>query len=179
MRELWQVCQAGPMSEADVARALAKVGGRSFARELRQWVHGTNDLPLRQLLTAHGVSVHDDPAQTAQWLGLRVAEGAHGIQVKNVLRGSACEAAGFAPGDEWIGIEAAGGQDEPGWRLHKLDELQQFTGTARRVVALVSRDQRLLRLPLRLPPPATTWRLAVRDPALMAAWLCHAPAPQP
>jgi hypothetical protein len=35
----------------------------------------------------------------------------------------------------------------------------------------VSRDKRLMRLELAMPPALTTWRLAVQDAALVNDWL--------
>lgn len=155
------------MTEDDFAAVLQDLGGRSFKRELAQWVHGTRELPLRELLHHHGVAVTDEPAQLAQRLGLRVAESNGAIQVKTVLRGGAAEKAGLAAGDEWLGVEAGGS----GWRLGKLDDLLFYAGTHKSVTALVARDRRLLRLPLTLPGAATTWRLALRDAALARPWL--------
>jgi predicted metalloprotease with PDZ domain len=169
MRALWSRCQAGPMREEDLAAVLSELGGRDFSRELADWVHGTADLPLKALLERHGVGVHEDAAQPAQRLGLRVAETA-GIQVKVVLRGGAAERAGFAAGDEWLAV-AAEGDPGDGWRLHKLEDLALYAGPQRKLTALVARDKRLLRLPLELPEHATTWRLALRDAAAVASWL--------
>lgn len=166
MRALWARCKAGPMAEADFAAVLKELGGRSFAREIAAWVHGTRELPLQDLLPQHGVAVHEDPAQLQHRLGLRVVETA-GIQVKTVLRGSAAEQAGLAAGDEWVGVEVAG----TGWRLSKLEDLLLYAGAHRKVVALVARDRKLLRLDLSIPAAATTWRLALRDPALAQPWL--------
>ena len=169
MRALWTRCQAGRMEEDDLLAVLAELGGRDFSRELADWVHGTSDLPLKALLERHGVGVHEDAAQPAQRLGLRVAETA-GIQVKVVLRGGAAERAGFAAGDEWLAV-AAEGDPGDGWRLHKLEDLALYAGPQRKLTALVARDKRLLRLPLELPEHATTWRLALRDAAAVASWL--------
>jgi predicted metalloprotease with PDZ domain len=169
MRGLWARCKAGPMQEDDLLAVLAELGGRDFSRELADWVHGTSDLPLKALLERHGVGVHEDAAQPAQRLGLRVAETA-GIQVKVVLRGGAAERAGFAAGDEWLAV-AAEGDPGDGWRLHKLEDLALYAGPQRKLTALVARDKRLLRLPLELPEHATTWRLALRDAAAVASWL--------
>ena len=173
MRTLWQRSGGGPMTEADFADALKAAGRRPFAPELAAWVHSTKELPLRELLSLHGVAVLDDPAQLAQRLGLRVSE-SNGIQVKAVLRGGAAEAAGMAAGDEWLGVEVG----KQAWRLNKLDELPLYAGKAPRVTALVARDKRLLRLPLKVPAAATTWRLAVRDAAKVSAWLVPDDAPQ-
>lgn len=171
MRGLWKRCHAGPMQEADVLAVLQELTGRSWARELKAWVHGTRDLPLESLLTAHGVAIHRDPAQLAQRLGLRVSE-EHGVHIKQVLNASAAHAAGFAPGDEWLGLELSG-KSASGWRLKKLDDVQLYAGAAKKITALVNRDQRLLRLSLTLPSAKDvfTWRLGVDVPTKVKAWL--------
>jgi predicted metalloprotease with PDZ domain len=174
MRALWLRCKAGPMSEADFAAALEEVSGRSCAAELAAWVHGTGELPLEDLLERHGVGVLQEPAQLAQVLGLRVQE-TSGIQIKTVLRGGAAERAGFAAGDEWLGVEtaAAGAKKAPasGWRLGKLEDLTLYAGAHKTVQALVARDKQLLRLQLSMPAGVNTWRLVLRDAALAGRWL--------
>jgi len=173
MRHLWQHSGGGPISEADVTAALEAVGGRSYARELAAWVHSTRELPLAELLRSWGVAVFDDPAQRAQELGLRVAEKDGSVQVKLVLRGSAAEKAGFAANDEWLGIElpAARGRAAQAWRLGKLDDLALYLGDARKCVALVARDKRLLRLPLNTATAEKTLRLGMQDAARLRDWL--------
>ena len=177
MRHLWTHSGGGPISEADFAAALEAVSGRSYAAELARWVHSTEELPLAQLLRAHGVATLEDPSQQAQVLGLRVAETNGSVQVKVVLRGGAAEKAGFSANDEWIGIElpAVGrkGQQRPAqaWRIAKLDDLALYLGDATKFTAIVARDRKLLRLPLALPANATTWRLFAHDAAKAAGWL--------
>jgi predicted metalloprotease with PDZ domain len=176
MRALWLRCKAGPqgeggpMTEADFAAVLQSLAKRPFDAELKAWVHGKGELPLRELLTHHGVTVHDDPAQLAQRLGLRVTD-THGVVVKTVLSGGAAEKAGFSAGDEWLGVETI--KPPSGWRMQRLDDLLLYAGTAKKVTALVSRDKRILRLELSLPPPATTWRLAIQDVAKVESWLAQ------
>ena len=175
MRALWARCctgkKNGPMTEADVLAVLKELTGRSWAAEFKAWVHGTRDLPLEKLLAHHGVNVQHDPAQLAQRLGLRVAED-HSVQIKNVLNGSAAHKAGFAPGDEWLGLEVAG-RATSAWRLKKLDDLTLYAGTAKKVTALISRDRQLLRLNLALPEAQanSTWRLVLDNPKLVSKWL--------
>lgn len=174
MRHLWKTSgPGGPVSEDDIAAALQAVGGRSYADELARWVHGTGELPLANLLRAHGVAVLDDPAQRAQELGLRVAEGSGSVQVKVVLRGGAAEKAGFAANDEWLGIELAATRSQPAqaWRLAKLDDLALYLGPQKKMTALVARDRKLIRLPLQLPSGISTWRLASHDAAKLGRWL--------
>ena len=172
MRALWQRCAGGPMREDDFAAVLAELAGRGFAREIAAWVHGTGELPLKDLLHAHGVEVREEPSQCAQALGLRVAEGAGGITLKVVLAGGPAAQAGMAAGDEWLGVELPlrRGAAPEGWRLARLDDLSLYAGSARRVTALVARDRRLLRLPLALPRAATTWRLLPREGAGERTW---------
>ncbi len=171
MRALWTRTQGGPMTEQDLADVLQTLGQRSYAKEIKAWVHSTAELPLRELLQAHGVATHDDPAQLAQRLGLRVSE-AQGLVVKTVLRGGAAEKAGMAPGDEWLGVRLPSDKAQAGgWRLNKLDDLLLYAGSARKLTALVSRDRRLLELPLVMPQGVTTWRLVTSDAKRLAAWL--------
>lgn len=166
MRALWLRCKAGPMAEADFAAVLKELGGRAFNRELAAWVHGTRELPMKELLEQHGVAVMEEPAQLQQRLGIRSTE-TQGLVLKNVLRGGPAEQAGLAAGDEWVGVEVAG----QAWRMQKLDDLLLYAGTHRKVTAIVSRDRRLLRRELTLPAGATTWRLVLRDAARVLSWL--------
>ena len=175
MRALWARCctrpRQGPMQEADVLAVLKELTGRSWATEFKAWVHGTRDLPLQPLLTSHGVAVHHEPAQLAQRLGLRVVED-HSVQIKTVLHGSAAHRAGFAPGDEWLGVETTG-KTAWAWRIKKLDDLLLYAGTAKKVVALISRDRQLLKLPLTLPnaQEQATWRLSIDNAKQVSRWL--------
>ncbi|MFM2210459.1 MAG: hypothetical protein RIQ96_2102 [Pseudomonadota bacterium] len=170
MRGLWARSAGGPLSEADILSVVREKAGRSFEREFAQWVHGTRELPLPELLPRLGVAVSDDAAQWQQRLGLRSAEANGSVMIKNVLRGGAAEQAGFSAGDEWLGIEVAG----QGWRLSRVDDLPLYAGANRKVTAIVSRDARLLRLPLDLGAAVHTRRLVLRDAALAAPWLSGA-----
>jgi predicted metalloprotease with PDZ domain len=170
MRGLWQRCKAGPMTEGDLVSVLEELAGRPFTKELTRWVHTTSDLPVKALLQRQGVNVLEEPAQLAQRLGLRVAEGS-GIQIKTVLRGGAAEQAGFSAGDEWLGLSVGSGKSASHWRLSKLDDLALYAGTALKVGALVARDKRLLNLSLTLPKSVTSWRLVVNDNILVGQWL--------
>jgi predicted metalloprotease with PDZ domain len=182
MRGLWQRCQAGPMTQDDLLAVLQNLSGRSFAPELAHWVHSTAELPLEKLLASTGVAMLQEPSQMAQVLGIRVGEN-NGIQVKTVLRGGAAELAGFAAGDEWLGVEVDGvagagaNKKKSAWRIQKLDDLKLYLGHAgksakpQKMTAVVARDKRLLNLPLQIPADITTCRLAVRDAKAVSAWL--------
>jgi predicted metalloprotease with PDZ domain len=163
MRGLWKRCQAGPMREQDVLDELQAVSGRSWRKELQAWVHSTAELPLAKLLEAQGIRIHAEPGNFAQHLGLRHTDANGSVQVKAVLRGSAAEQAGFAAGDEWLGLEVGArgqlGKTVQSWRVNKLDDVPVLLGKDRKAVAVVSRDKQLLRLPLTVPQQSTVWRL--------------------
>jgi predicted metalloprotease with PDZ domain len=170
LRALYQRCQGGPMHEADLLAVLEQCGGRSYAPEIAAWVHGCADLPLPDLLRTQGIDWLTEPAPLAQRLGLRVSE-TEGLLIKNVLRGSLAEQAGLAAGDEWLGLEVGSASSDctsngntrtandststtpSAWRVRTLDEVARHAYGQHSVVALVARDGRLLRLPLRWPTP--------------------------
>lgn len=170
MRGLWKRCKAGPMREQDLLDELHAVTGRSWAGEIQRWVHSTQELPLRELLTAHGVTVDAETSGMAQRLGLRVNETGGQVQIRGVLRGSAAEAAGLAAGDEWLGLDVGTKAQGGSWRLNKLDDLSTLLGATRQLVALVSRDKRLLRLPLTVPAQASHWQLSVPADRATSSW---------
>jgi predicted metalloprotease with PDZ domain len=170
MRALWLRCQGGPMTEADVLAVLETLADRSLANEVAQWVHSTTDLPLQALLEQHGVAVLNEPAQLAQRLGVRVSEG-NAVQIKTVLRGGAAEQAGFAAGDEWLGVQVGKGKTATQWRLNKLDDLLLYAGASPELVAMVARDKRILNLQLTLPTAVNTWLLVARDKTRVSQWL--------
>jgi predicted metalloprotease with PDZ domain len=166
MRGLWSHCEGGPLAEADLLAVLQAQTGRSYAKEIAHWVHSTKELPVAELLEQHGVQVTREPDQVAQQLGLRVKE-TGGLFIQQVLRGGAAEKAGFAAGDEWLAVQTEG---QP-WRMQTLDDLTLYTGKAKKLSALVSRDKRLLNLSLVLPAPTTAVRLSIRDTTAVSQWL--------
>ena len=170
MRALWQRCNGGPMCESDLSAVLEELAGRSFNRELSEWVHGMTELPLKTLLQRQGITVREEAAGIPRRLGLQISE-SDGVHIKSVLRGGAAERAGFAATDEWLGIETGRGKNASSWRLGKLDDLLLYAGTASKITALVARDKRILKLPLTLPRSVSNWRLAVHDKKLVRQWL--------
>jgi predicted metalloprotease with PDZ domain len=170
MQALWSRCAGGPMTEQDILDVSAKLGGRSFAKDLARWVHSTQELPVAELLERHGVKVHREPDQVAQQLGLRVKE-SNGLSIHQVLRGGVAEAAGFASGDEWLAVQAVGAKASGPWRMQTLDDLTLYCGNAKKVIATVARDKRLLTLALTLPKPSVALRLSVSDAVATNRWL--------
>ncbi len=87
MRGLWARSGGGPIAETDIAAVLAEVGGRSLARELAAWVHGTGELPLRPLLEQFGVAWSEEPPVLAQRLGARLRDRGGLLKLPSVMRG--------------------------------------------------------------------------------------------
>jgi predicted metalloprotease with PDZ domain len=165
MRTLWKVTDGGPLDESQILQAVEAAAGLALARELSQWVHGTQDPPLQRLLEAAGVSVQTEATGLAAGLGLRLSEGpVSGVQVKSVLVDSPAARAGVSVGDEVLAVD--------GWRIRRLDEALQWSTRDRPLELLLVRDQRLrsvtvtpdLRSPLR-----QQWRLSLDERASAAA----------
>lgn len=136
MRRLWRTSGGGPVNEAQIAEALAIVGGRSFAREVKAWVHGTDDLPLAKLLAALGVDHQATRLGLSAQLGLRLNEApGGGVQVKAVSAGSAAMQAGVAAGDELLAVN--------GWRIRRLDDAVQWLKPGAAFELMLARDQRV------------------------------------
>ena len=171
MHRLWQKGRGGPIGEGDIADALKRVGGRSYAKEIAAWVHGTDELPLPALLEAAGLALAAEKAGYAAALGLRLAESANAVHVKQVLTGSVAMRAGVSAGDELLAVD--------GWRIRRLDEAQQWLEPMRDFELLLVRDQRLMRVTLQ-PASVTpssqitlslTSKPAARAAALRRAWI--------
>ena len=170
MSALWKRCAGGPMAQSDLLEALQATSGRSYAREITQWVHTTRDLPLQALLEQQGIEYKVEADQLAQQLGIRVKE-AGGVQIQQVLRHSAAERAGFAAGDEWLAVQAAKRGASGPWRLMALDDVTQYCGQAKKLVATVARDRQLHTLSLTIPTSSNTVRLVLQDAARARQWL--------
>lgn len=136
MRLLWQTSQGGPLQESDIAQALKQISGRSFARELRAWVHGTSELPIQTGLARLGVKMDRYHNLTPeQALGIKVVSDTSGIVVKSVLNGSVAQGAGVAAGDELIAVN--------GWRLKTLTDWDMFVKECADAELILARDGRL------------------------------------
>jgi len=176
MRALWQRCAGGLMREADLRAVLRQLGRRRYDAELNDWVHGTGELPLRELLEAHGVLWQESPAPLAQQLGIRVDDSATGLRLRHVLRGSAAEAAGLAAGDEWLAVE----RDGAIWRVLRLEDVALHARGLPPAAALtiwMARAGRILRGTLPWPAPTHTISLQPRTDAGTSAPWHTTPAP--
>jgi predicted metalloprotease with PDZ domain len=173
MRALWRRSGGGPVTEADIAAELATAAGRPLDTELAAWVHGTDDLPLDALLAAFGIEQLAERPGWAAALGLKLSEGAlSGVQVKQVLTGSAAAQAGVSAGDELLAVD--------GWSIRRLDDALAWVARDQPCQLLLVRDQRVRTValdPAAAAPAATpvVLRLAHKPAraarALRRAWL--------
>jgi len=169
MRSLWQRSGGGPVTEGDIADALAALvpgeAGRRLVADLHGWVHGTGELPVTTLLDAAGVAARPERAGFAAALGLRLSEGpVSGVQVKSVLAGSPAQAAGVSAGDELLAVD--------GWRIRRLDDALAWLRPGAPFDLLLVRDQRVLTLTVQPEPDgplAGTLALQLQDSPLKAA----------
>ena len=147
MLRLWQLQR--PITEQDIADALQAeapggpptwTGQGFWADLLRTWVHGTQDLPLQDLLRAAGVSWLSKPAALPQRLGMRLSDAGGSLKVMAVMRHSLAESAGLSPSDELIALGA--------WRLRKVDDLALWHNEQETQSLLICRDQAMLTLTL-------------------------------
>jgi predicted metalloprotease with PDZ domain len=165
MRDLWRTAGGGPISEQHIVQAVEAAAGATLARELQQWVHGTQELPLQRLLPCAAVSMRSDVAPFAAGLGLRLSEGPlSGVLVKSVATDSAAARAGVSAGDELLAVD--------GWRIRRLDEALQWIVRDRALELLLSRERRLHTLKVEpdvRSPQRQQWKLALNDGAPRAA----------
>ena len=140
MRELWRASGGGPIGEDDILAALRRVGRRDFAPEIAAWVHGTDELPLAELLPALGVDLRRERPLLQQRLGARLNESTAGLKVQAVLAGGLAEVAGLSAGDEILALGD--------WRIVKPEDLTLYGAFEQPLPLLVARDRRLLHLTL-------------------------------
>ena len=154
MDRLWRLGRS--ITEADVAQALAEearcapdtaaheqagAAAPDWATLLHRWTETCEELPLQALLTSHGIGWQAKPGPLPQRLGLRLSEAGGSLKVQAVMRHGVAETAGLSAGDELLALD--------GWRLRKVDDLQQWHDGSVSQPLLVCRDQKLdtLQLP--------------------------------
>ncbi len=172
MRHCLERHQRVPLSEHDFSRILTELTGLDWSQQLREWVHETCDLPLHELLSAHGLRMGHSTATLAQRLGLGVRKTPSGMSVHNVLNHSAAEQASLAPGDDIVAVVTPDG----GWRLQDLEDLSLYIDPDQPFTLLTSRDGRLRQVQVLVAPDYGSGRqqrisLSIENLALAQLWL--------
>lgn len=185
MRLLWKEygLPGRGVGEDEMAAIIGRATGVGCAELLGEWVDGTRDLPLTELLEAHGVRLHLRPADgLADRGGKPAAQGvrpqrrmAPGFQLRadgplarvSVVRsGTPAEAAGIAAGDLLVALD---GIRVP---VDGLDGFLDRYEPGERIACHVLRHDELLELELELAAeaPSTAW-LEIHDEARALRWL--------
>jgi len=155
MRALWQrFGQRGVGVDEDTFATIAgELAGRDLDRFFADYVRGTRELPLADLLGEFGIEVklraskdeRDKGGKAIErdlpkvWLGMRIAPGSE-VHVKNVLSNGPAQRAGVAAGDTLVSLDGLRASSEriehlcrtrlPGERIPVLafrrDELMSF-----------------------------------------------------
>ncbi len=115
----WGETGAG-MPEDGLEQVAAEVSGLNLSDFLDDLVRGTGELPLRALLSSHGVDYHqrratdrkdkggkpaDDKNDPGPWLGATLSERGGKSVFTVVLNGGPAELAGIAPGDTAVALD--------------------------------------------------------------------------
>ena len=183
MRALWALYQknGGAVDDDTIQRFVTEVAGQDIGEDLTQWINGTNDLPLAQLLTQHGVTLNtrsasgfqdkggSEAAESFSWsLGASLKQSTCGLEVVSVREGGAAQVAGVAAGDQliaWNGIKAT---------LADCESLLKRTATGPTQQITVFRRDELMQFEVSLQPaPADTVYLTIPDAAagVLDDWL--------
>jgi len=106
MRALWQrFGQTGiGVGEDDVRRIAEELSGLNLKRFFADYVHGTDELPLKKLLAAFDIKLEWDKAKTPS-LGIKTASEGKDVKLATVYDGGAAQAAGLAAGDLLLAID--------------------------------------------------------------------------
>jgi predicted metalloprotease with PDZ domain len=103
MRQLFARAQQGqPVHEDTIAELCEQLTGQSFEPFIQQYVVGTVELPLKELLSDFGIELKTE--QKLWPMGLKVQENAQGLLVQQVLRHSAAAKAGVSAQDIIIAV---------------------------------------------------------------------------
>jgi len=122
MQKLWaDYCAHGRgIGEQQIQQLIAEMAGSEWLDLLHEWIYGRSDLPLPQLLAAHGVEVEQRVAASAADKGGKPVEGTlpqvdlgavlkdteAGLAIQRVTEAGAAQQAGLASGDCIIAINS-------------------------------------------------------------------------
>jgi predicted metalloprotease with PDZ domain len=152
MRLLWNRFgkseQTFGLSEDGFGEIIEDATGFDLRHELAQWVEGTTDLPLPELLRPLGIQMKHEAAKDAPpSLGLWTAQRGHDLVVKTVLKDGPAMRAGLSAGDVLIAMD--------GLRVSETSLKSQLgrKRTGDRVSVHAFRRDELLTVDLELEPP--------------------------
>jgi predicted metalloprotease with PDZ domain len=92
------------VTESDAEALFDEVAGFKLKRFIDRYIHGTDELPLAQLLAPFGVECADDRNKLKPGLGIRTTREGNDCKVANVYEGGAAHRAGISAGDILIAL---------------------------------------------------------------------------
>lgn len=173
MRYLWNEygLRERPVPESSIEAVFAAATDVDVSDAIDAMVHTTTPLPYERVFAQAGLALRPRPARGGA-LGVRLRNDNGRAIVTSVLRGSAAERAGLAPGDELIAIDGRR-VDEPSLR-EKLKHRQP----GERIELLYARREEIafVEVTLAEPPPEAMEIVARPDApaearAIGTAWL--------
>jgi len=93
------------VAEAEVEALFEKVTSLSLKHLFEQWVRGTDDLPLAELLQPFGVVLVDQRDMVKPTLGIRAARDSVECRLANVYEGGPAHQAGLSANDVLVAID--------------------------------------------------------------------------
>jgi predicted metalloprotease with PDZ domain len=112
MRALWQRYGRNFFSgggrgleESDVLALFEEVSGVGLASFFKRYVHGTDDVPLLQLLAPFGVALIAPEASGKPDIGVRLAIEGGDSKIASVYEGGAAHKAGLSAGDKLVAVD--------------------------------------------------------------------------
>jgi predicted metalloprotease with PDZ domain len=143
------------VQEDEIASLITEATGLDLGTVVRQWVEGTAELPLEDLLKAIGITLSLKPNdQLGAQLGVKLSESGGRLKVATAYSGRAGQRGGLSAGDEIVAIDGLRADTA----TLKAALARKRRGEALEVYAF--RRDELLRLEIGLTaPPSTEARL--------------------
>ncbi len=112
MRALWQsygrtfYTENGGqgIAEGDTLALFEEITGVDFKRFFKRYIHGTDELPLKELLSEFGVT-YDTGKSDKISLGVRLTKEGNSSKIAAVYEGGVAHAAGLSAGDVFVAID--------------------------------------------------------------------------
>lgn len=92
------------IAEADIEALFEEITGVSLKRFFKRYIHGTDDLPLKELLAGFGVTYTAAKSDTIS-LGVRLGKEGNNSKIAAVYEGGVAHAAGLSAGDVFVAID--------------------------------------------------------------------------
>jgi len=112
MRALWRRCTEG-IGEREAEDMFEKASGLDLARFFEQYVHGTAELPLGELLAPFGIQVNDERKAGKPSLDVRAVRAGSDLRLAIVYEGGAAHRAGLSAGDLLVAVDGLRAPADP------------------------------------------------------------------